>query len=85
MTSVRHRWGDKVRFPHKSERQCARCEMVKVGRHEGQGGRDLYWTEFWRDEERIDDGGRTPPCDARCEQVKATGEPWTPEAHGISR
>lgn len=85
MTSTRHRWGEKVRFLNKTEQECVRCEMVKVGRREAQGGHDLYWTEFWRDEERIDDGGHTPPCDFRCEQPKATGATWTPGAHGISR
>jgi hypothetical protein len=71
MTSARHRWGEKVRFPHKSEQQCARCETVKVGRHEWRAGADVYLTEYWRDEERIDADGKTPPCDARCEAVAA--------------
>ena len=41
--------------------------MVKVTRHEWERGRDLYWTEFWRDLERVDENGETPPCDARLE------------------
>ena len=67
MTSTRHRWGEKVRFPpHKSEQQCIRCETVKVTRHESEGGREVHWVEFWRDEERIKCEA-TPPCDARLE------------------
>jgi hypothetical protein len=65
---TRHRWGDKVHFAHKSEQQCTRCETVKVTRHESEGGRDVYWTEFWRDLEKIEADG-TPPCDARLEVV----------------
>jgi hypothetical protein len=63
--SARHRWGEKQRFEHKSEQQCARCEMVKVGRHEWQAGRPIYWTEYWRDLEQVNQDGKTPPCDAR--------------------
>ncbi|MGY3527712.1 hypothetical protein ACVISU_000480 [Bradyrhizobium sp. USDA 4452] len=62
----RHRWGEKVRFPLKTEQSCLRCDIVKVGRHEFEGGRDQYWTEYWRDEERIRCDA-TPPCDARLE------------------
>lgn len=64
--STRHRWSDKVRFPLKTEQCCQRCDMVKVGRHEFEGGRDRYWTEYWRDEKRVHCGG-TPLCDARLE------------------
>jgi hypothetical protein len=41
--------------------------MVKVGNKSFQAGRKLYWTEFWRDLERVDHSNRTSPCDARCE------------------
>ncbi len=74
MTLARHRWGEKLRFPlaHKSEQCCTRCDIVKVGRHECPAGRDLYWTEFWRDGDRIPcEPGKTPPCDARLEVVTA--------------
>jgi hypothetical protein len=64
MTSTRHSWGEKVRFAHKTEQQCRRCEMVKVTRHEFEAGRDVYWTEFWRDVEQIKTDV-TPRCDAR--------------------
>jgi len=70
MTSTRHRWGDKARLPHKTERQCDRCEMVETTRHEHEGGRDLYWTEYWRDLELVGRGKR-PPCDARLEMAEA--------------
>ncbi|MGY3689963.1 hypothetical protein HAP47_0021145 [Bradyrhizobium sp. 41S5] len=66
MGSTRHKWGEKVRFPLKTEQQCIRCDMVKVGRREG--GPAGYWDEFWRDEERIHCTA-TPPCDARREAV----------------
>ncbi len=48
---MKHRWGDKVYFPlaNKTERECRSCGIVKVSRHEHEGGRDLHWTEFWRD------------------------------------
>lgn len=61
----RHSWGDKVRFPlaNKTERDCKNgCGIVKVSRHETEGGRDVYWTEFWRGEERIFCEG-TPACE----------------------
>ena len=32
---TRHRWGEKVRFPNKTEQQCIQCGLVKVGRHGG--------------------------------------------------
>lgn len=67
--STRHRWGEKVRFGnYKSEQQCIRCELVKVSRHESEGGRAVHWKEYWRHEDLIsrDD---LPICDARCELV----------------
>lgn len=62
----RHRWADKVVIsPNKSERECLNgCGIVKVSRHEFEGGKDIYWTEFWRDLERVDVDGRTPVCEA---------------------
>lgn len=70
-TSTRHRWGEKVRFGnYKSEQQCIRCELVKVSRHEHEGGRDVHWKEYWRDEELISRDA-LPICDARCEAVPA--------------
>jgi hypothetical protein len=66
MTSSRHSWGEPVRFSHKTERECRRCGMVKVTRHEADGPRDVHWIEWWRDEDQIA-SDRTPPCDARCE------------------
>jgi hypothetical protein len=41
--------------------------MVKVTRHEFEGGRDIYWTEFWRDEDQIQTD-MTPLCDARLDR-----------------
>lgn len=68
MTSTRHKWAAKIEVsPHKSERQCIRCEMVKVSRHESEGGREIHWQEFWRDLDQVDCSDGTPPCDARLE------------------
>ncbi len=62
--ALRHARGEPVRFVHKTERQCCRCGLVKVTRHEG----DEHWVEFWRDEEKVAQPhhGRvlTPPCAA---------------------
>jgi hypothetical protein len=52
--STRHKWSTPHKWPHKTERQCVRCEMVKVTRHETEGGREIHWTEFWRDLERAE-------------------------------
>jgi hypothetical protein len=69
MTSTRHRWGEKTPVSrHKSEQQCIRCGTVMARRNEFEGGRELHWKEFWRDLERLDSDGKTPPCDARLEK-----------------
>lgn len=58
----RHRWGFKAVYPHKSERECLHgCGIVKVTHHQAEGGRDVHWTEFWRDGEKIEGEG-TPAC-----------------------
>lgn len=71
--SRRHRWGRPARFYRdssrdghrehvKSERECDRCGLIKVSRHEGAS----HWIEFWRDEMRLAiSGDRTPACGAR--------------------
>lgn len=64
MTYTRHRWGDPVRFPHKTERQCLKCPIVKVTRHEVDGVRETHWVEFWRGLDQVE-GKATPPCVAR--------------------
>lgn len=67
----RHRWADKVAFPNKTERECLNgCGIVKVTRHEFEGGRDLYWTEFWRGLDRIECAG-APACEPVGEGVLA--------------
>lgn len=58
LQTVRHSWGEKIRFLYKSEQTCERCDTVRVTRHEG----DQHWTEFWRDGTRIECDA-TPPCD----------------------
>ena len=61
---IRHRWGDKaIISPHKTERECTNgCGIIKVTRHESEGGRDVHWTEYWRDLGRIHSDG-TPVCE----------------------
>lgn len=62
---TRHRWGEPNRMAHKTERECLHgCGIIKVSRREIEGGRDVYWTEFWRDCERIR-CERTPSCTGR--------------------
>lgn len=57
-----HRWGERVVVsPNKTERQCLRCGIVKATRNECEGGRPLFWTEFWRGLDRIEGDG-TPAC-----------------------
>lgn len=66
----RHRWGEPVRFPHKTERVCLKCGMVKVTRHEWDGGREVCWQEFWSGEDQID-ADRTPACEPETAKVPA--------------
>ena len=49
----RHQWDKPQRYPHKTERVCLKCGLVKVTRHEAEGPRDLHWMEYWR-------GGNSP-------------------------
>lgn len=67
--NTRHRWGERKEIsPHKTEYTCGRCGMVKVSRHEFEGGFPIHWKEFWRDLDRVAGAGDlTPPCDARLE------------------
>jgi hypothetical protein len=69
-TTNRHRWGEPHRFPHKTERVCLKCGMVKVTRHESEGPRDIHFQEFWRDLDQIACDG-TPPCEPQPAQVPA--------------
>lgn len=73
---TRHRWPKQgnVISAQKTERECQRgCGIVKVSRRESEGGRDLYWDEFWRGLDRLDGAG-TPPCKA------ASARPATSDA-----
>ena len=47
---TRHRWSAPNRPSRfKTERECQRCGLIKVTRHEGVGGPgESYWTEWWR-------------------------------------
>ena len=63
MAVSRHRWADRVVVSaNKTERECLHCGLIKVSRREFEGGRDVYWTEFWRDLEKIECDG-TPACE----------------------
>lgn len=57
--SARHSWGEPVRFQYKTERECARCGLIKVTRHEPAAAHP--WLEFWRDGARLKGDG-TPAC-----------------------
>jgi hypothetical protein len=61
---TRHRWSDPIIIsPNKTERECLnRCGIVKVTRHESEGGFDKHWTEFYRGLDRIEGEG-TPVCE----------------------
>lgn len=60
---MKHRWGDKTIITiNKTERECRHgCGIVKVTRHEFEGGREQHWIEYWRGLDRIDGSG-TPAC-----------------------
>lgn len=58
MKPQRHSWGLAHRFPHKTERQCLQCRIVKVTRHEN----DCCWTEFWCGLDQVE-GKATPACE----------------------
>jgi hypothetical protein len=70
MSGQRHRWGEPARFRHKTERTCTHgCGVTKVGHHQSEGARDRFWTEFWRDGERIAGAGEPTPL---CEPFQAS-------------
>lgn len=61
----RHIWGEASRPTRfKTERECSRCGLVKVTRHEGMAGSpgESHWTEWWRGLERIH-AEQTPACE----------------------
>lgn len=58
--SQRHQWSQPERFTHKTERQCSKCGLVKVTRHEPDNV-PPHWIEWWRDLEVIP-AARTPEC-----------------------
>ena len=59
--STRHRWGERVPLPNRTNRHCQRCGLVRVTRHEPN---EMPWIEWWRDDARIR-SELTPPCDGR--------------------
>lgn len=68
---TRHRWGDPSRFDHKTERECQNgCGIVRVTRHESQGGKDIHFVEFYRGLDKIECKG-TPPCTGRAKAATA--------------
>jgi hypothetical protein len=55
----RHRWGEKLVHPYKTERECLNgCGIVKVSRREHR----LRWTEYWRGLDKIAVNA-SPPCE----------------------
>lgn len=61
---MKHRWAEKTVISlQKTERECVNgCGIIKVTRHETEGGRNLHWIEFWRGLDRIE-GDKTPACE----------------------
>lgn len=62
---MRHSWGEPERRPHRTDRVCKRCGIIKITRHEPGV---MPWQEFERDGLKMDTA-RTPPC----EEEKAGG------------
>jgi hypothetical protein len=56
-TSPRHSWGDPVYFIHKTERECRKCGLVRVTKHEPS----RCWTEFWNGLDKIE-SRNMPAC-----------------------
>lgn len=70
---TRHRWPKEATIisPNKSERECQNgCGIVKVSRHETEGGRDVHWHEFWHGLDQFEGKG-TPPCTGRAASAVA--------------
>lgn len=59
MGAPRHKWGEPSRDTYRTERKCQHCDLVKVTRHEPG---ELPWIEFEFDGQKVDWGGKTPPC-----------------------
>jgi len=55
----RHKWGEPRRDVYRTERKCKICDLVKVTRHEPHC---FPWVEFEFDGQKVDWGGKTPPC-----------------------
>lgn len=63
----RHKWGDKVVFEHKSERECLNgCGIVMVSRHEGRS----HWKEYWRGLDKL-----SISAVPACEKIEVAAEP----------
>lgn len=73
MTSQRHSWAPPTRIPnalvipHKTERECLKCPVVKVTLHL-PGSR--FRTEFWLGLDKIECAG-TPACEVVSEEKVA--------------
>ncbi len=53
-----HSWGEPERFQRKTERECKKCGMIRVTRHEEE-----IWTEYWNGLDQVpQDGNRVPVC-----------------------
>lgn len=67
-----HRWPKQgvTISPNKTERECQNgCGVVKVSRHESEGGREIHWKEFWRGLDQCPGIG-TPVCEPVLEGVR---------------
>lgn len=56
---MRHVWSEASRTEHETVRLCARCEIIRVTRHEPG---KMPWTEFRRMEGTRLNCIATPPC-----------------------
>lgn len=76
MTKQNHSWGPPNRIPNalalprKTERQCVKCDVVKVTWHLLEGSQERFRTEFWRGMERIECAA-TPACETIFKEAEA--------------
>ncbi|HLH95031.1 MAG TPA: hypothetical protein VKW08_07925 [Xanthobacteraceae bacterium] len=62
----RHRWGEPVRLPDRTERTCAHCGLVKITMHPPHG---LPWREWRHRNGASIPLTNTPPCLAAAEET----------------
>lgn len=59
----KHYWSDRCALDeHHTFRRCWDCGLMKITRHESDGGRDVHWIEWRKNGERIASDS-TPACE----------------------